>query len=154
MVSIDWRGVSDELLLTEDDAEAVVHELAHAYDCIGKAAFKRVGSQKYVNEMIAKKYGSDDCEEANMSEIRVSAVTYHALAFLGLLEEKVTAREIWDNLRANLRGKWNSDHTYEETRALFDEALARHLNVRIGEVLATFLGQNYPLLPGSEAEDL
>lgn len=71
---IDWQDLCSDLQIFEsEDPKAIIHEMAHVVDCIG-VIDDMVGSQRDVNRMINESYDNDD--DADVSEIRVSAMTF------------------------------------------------------------------------------
>lgn len=142
MVDIDWELVCEVLDMHDDDAEGAIHELVHAYDCIGEEAFDTVGSQKAVNSLIEQKYGDDDCEEANISEVRTSAVTQLVMENLGLLTPDVE-REIISSLYTNIRDDWFKVHTRLGTEEMLEAFLADGSIKNTAATLTQFLTSNF-----------
>lgn len=83
---IDWEEVERKLGISENgDEEAIVHELAHAYDCIGQKAFKWCGKQKEIGNLVREKYAT--LSGRDNAEIRVSVVTHFVLHQLNLADK-------------------------------------------------------------------
>lgn len=80
--AIDWLGLESFLGAKEWDPEGLVHELCHAYDCIGAKAFDKIGLQKDVDELIKKKYIIGSLSY-NVSEIRITALTLLVMETFG-----------------------------------------------------------------------
>lgn len=92
--------------MQEEDSESVIHEIAHVYDCSGDTAFKWVGKQKEVGDLIRETY--PDLFTQNLSEIRVSVITHFVLDRLGLLTDELR-HEIVSSLLSNLqRGHYDA----------------------------------------------
>lgn len=125
-----------------EDAEATVHELAHAFDCIGPLAFDNVGNQNRVNRLIENKYGTSFCDRANRAEIQVAAVTYTTLQ---LLEEEFTKETIIEAAWDNLRGDWKIRYTREDIAEMFEKALETQVVKDTALGLSEFLLRNYPV---------
>lgn len=98
---IDWDKLEEHLKTHElGDPESIVHELAHAYDCIKDKAFKGIGTQKDVSNLLCAKYkvipssykdppGSKEWASArvwkyNLNEVLTTAVTFLVLQPFGL----------------------------------------------------------------------
>jgi hypothetical protein len=81
---INWSQVQKDLGTLEppDNPEAILHEIVHAYDCVGAKAFSHVGSQIDVSLLFNSTYLT--VTRQNNAEIRVSAVTYMVMRNLGL----------------------------------------------------------------------
>jgi hypothetical protein len=99
-MDIDWEGIAQDLGMSEDDPEAIVHEMAHVYDCSREQAFNWVGRQTEVGNLLRATY--QDFFTQNLSEIRTSVVTHLVLQQLGLLTENLK-KDIQSNLLANLQ---------------------------------------------------
>lgn len=116
MKRIYWESCAKNLGISNGDEEGIVHELAHAFDCIGTKAFRYVGSQDEVEKLIKNKYGKINCIEANKSEIRVSAITWNVFKNLDYHMDVVNTEanrmdvinmEISNNLWSNMIGSWD-----------------------------------------------
>jgi len=99
-MDIDWEGIGSDLGIQEDDAEAIVHEMAHVYDCSREKAFTWVGKQTEVGDLLRAAY--PDISSQNLAEIRASVVTRLVLKELGLLTDEI-GKEILSSLLANLQ---------------------------------------------------
>lgn len=141
-MKIDWELLCNELGITYEDEEASIHELAHAYDCIGEGAFRYVGDQTRVSVMIMEKYGGTRREVANLAEVKVSAVTHRVMDILGILTPQFSSM-ILTSLQENLRGDWYEMHPGEETETMFWDKLEADDVKREAEIIAKFIEENY-----------
>lgn len=86
--NINWPALQAFLLTTETEPEGLIHELAHAYDCLGPNVFihGQIGNREKVNDLLHIKYHATSLictEEAEEAEIYASALTYIVLESLG-----------------------------------------------------------------------
>lgn len=134
---IPWQDIAEELGISDsdDDMEGMVHEIAHAYDCIGEYAFDYVGKQKRVGALIANKYGND-VVSASKAEIRASAVTRLVLTTLGEMTEAL-ACDIASSMFSNLAREWHGDTESEYEKALVDPEAIRQASA-IAKFLVDF----------------
>lgn len=104
---IDWEELQMFLGTAEEAPEGIVHEIAHAYDCIGIKAFDgKIGNSKAVATLIKTKYRLQSKLEnaiAELAEIRASTVTFMVLESLGLSDLKTIINAIEQNISAENR---------------------------------------------------
>lgn len=163
---IDWDQIAQDLNLREaetgsdtgysDQAESLIHELAHVFDCIGEKAFQKRPLTKYgfVDDLISKTYmakfaaypETDWAMEADLSEVRVSAITLLTLRLLGIdREERWVGQDMIHNLR---RGSWFTAHTHWESLELLSDMLECPTCKLAAETLYAFLVQpEYQTVP-------
>lgn len=136
--AVPWYEVAGHLGITWEDEEALVHELAHAYDCVGDKAFDYVGTQPQVNRLIEEKYESADSDAANLAEVRTAAVTWLTLQTVGILSEGLK-NDIRSSLWSNLRGDWQDRFTLPETNDKLEDMLLDQTANNTAGTLAAFL---------------
>lgn len=94
----DWAAIENDIGTIEGgDPEAILHEIAHAYDLHGEKAFKYVGCQKEVGNALRKRYPTT--AERNEAEFRASVITHLVMTRLGLRDER---EDIVSNMLSNM----------------------------------------------------
>jgi len=94
---IDWLTLKDDLKSYQScDPEELVHELVHVYLCSGQEAFKFVGSQHVVADLIKAKYKTETGR--NRTEIKTSAITFLVLQPLGQTDLNTVISNMHSNI--------------------------------------------------------
>lgn len=98
---IDWSELQSTIETNEDDPSDIIHELVHAYECIGRRAFEKpIGRQLAVSRMIKDKYGENcrNTRTGNRHEVRVSAISFLVLQPFGQADFARIVHECWANM--------------------------------------------------------
>lgn len=100
-MKINWNKVEQKLKTNEfSRPDAIIHELSHAYLCIGKRAFKDIGKQKDVVRLIREHFKVPENQDLwpdqfyptehiklrkllDRHEIRTAALSFIVLEMLG-----------------------------------------------------------------------
>jgi len=145
---INWDQVQKDLGVLEspDDPEAIIHEIVHAYDCVGAKAFVHVGSQIDVNFLFNSTYKT--VTRQDNAEIRVSALTHLVMQNLGLPDRR---EDILDSMFSNLQRR-SSAVNYQKRQDWVEKQFAGHLVYRRSQktarVISDFLSARYTKASG------
>lgn len=140
MADICWSYIENELGIKEGgQPEPIIHEIAHAYDCLGAAAFHYVGSQVKVGNLVRNTY--ETAALRNEAEVRASAITYKVLANLGV---EYDSEEIIDSMITNLevaglKSNWLRRSDSEAWIDKFRQALDDSRVVKAAEDIVSFV---------------
>lgn len=130
-VAVGWEAVQDFLGTDEfhrdkvgdpprPNPEGIVHELCHAWDCRGRAALRGpIGGQASASEMIAERYAMQ--WHADLSEVRVTALTYLVLEPFGLCDVWQQVHDMAGNVCGPDRSLWQRHGKAGLTSMFFDE---------------------------------
>jgi hypothetical protein len=142
---MDWRSIGEfvELEIYDDDAESVIHELAHAYDCVGEALFKGGMGFQNIDDMIWDKY-DENKSAGNRSEIKVSAITSRTLRELGLHSVAIEV-EIKDLVHINTKA-FGSQLTKQRKIELYEHDLLSKGVIHASQAIASWLKSERTLL--------
>lgn len=136
---IDWKLLAYELDLKEDDPESMVHELVHAYDCIGEKAFEHVGRQSEVRNLICDKYKSE--ENSDKAEIRVSVITFLVIQPFGFADLTI----MLSDMKCNLTKDWCVKYSDEKTDLMFLKFLRTRSIQNTAKKIQMFIETNFQL---------
>jgi hypothetical protein len=129
-------GISDGYF--RKDPEEGIHEMAHAYDCIGDKALSYVGNSKDVNDLVVAKFNDTNSIDANFHEIKVSAITRNVLKLLDIWTANYD-KTIEENLFLNLSSSWQDRYSYHDTLEKYNELSESEEVTKAAQVLADFI---------------